>query len=682
MPKLTINNQEIEVPAGITVLQACELAGVEIPRFCYHDKLKIAGNCRMCLVEMEKAPKPVASCAMPAADGMNIKTNSKLVKKAREGVMEFMLINHPLDCPICDQGGECDLQDQAYAYGKSCSQYDEQKRAVADKNMGPLIKTHMTRCIHCTRCVRFATDVAGVKELGAIGRGEHTEITTYLEKTLDSELSGNVIDLCPVGALTSKPYAFKARSWELKKTESIDVHDAMGASIRIDSRNMEVMRILPMRNDEINEEWLSDKSRFAYDGLKNQRLDKPYLKENGKFKAISWQQAYEVILNKFKEVEPREIAAIAGQFTDCETMYSMKKLLNQLNCYNHDFNQFDYYYDKSSRGNYLFNSSIQNIDQADLVLLIGANPRLAAPVLNARIRANIVDRDLAVARIGEKADLTYQVEELGNNVDVLKEIIDNKHQFADKLKKAKRPMIIVGDGVYKNDQAQDIFSIISDFIEKFNIVNDEWHGFNLLNNHAANIGALEVGFTDSRSRMSVAKLLAKAEKQEVKLLYLLGADEIDLTNIQNSFIIYQGHHGDKSANFADLILPAAAYTEKSATYINLEGRVQRTTQAVKKPGEALDDYQIIMNIAQKLKIDLEYTDLSSLRAEMAKKHSIFKKMNIANSGKVDFKQKSELEYNIKLIQPSYNFYMTNSIARASKTMAECVKARMKLSKVA
>ena len=510
MPKLTIDGKEIEIEDGLTVMQACEYAGTEIPHFCFHERLKIAGNCRMCLVDIEKSPKPVASCAMPAAEGMIVHTNSPRVKKAREGVMEFLLINHPLDCPICDQGGECDLQDQAFKYGKPSSRYSENKRSVKDKNLGPLVKTEMTRCIHCTRCIRFSTDVAGVPEMGAIGRGEHMEITSYLEKTLTSELSGNIIDLCPVGALTSKPYAFKARSWELESTESIDVMDAMGSNIRIDARGLEVMRILPKLNEDINEEWLSDKARFSYDGLKNQRLDRPYVKKNGKLQEASWDEAMGVVASAGPQLG--KIAALAGTTAPCETMFLLKKLLAELGSNLCDANQFGYKFDLSARGNYLFNTTIAGIEMADFCLLVGANPRQIAPVLNARIGKMVREGALTVARIGEVDDQTYKIMELGDNVEAViqrslrgdvgiqkksnKELdgLSSHSPMTDSLSallsKAKNPMIIVGDGVLTRPDAHAILSALHGLMPP----RENWNGFNILHNHASMVGALDLGF--------------------------------------------------------------------------------------------------------------------------------------------------------------------------------------------
>lgn len=694
MPKLTIDGKEIVVEDGVTVFQACNLASIEIPHFCFHERLNIAGNCRMCLVEMEKSPKPIASCAMPASEGMIIHTNTPKVQKAREGVMEFLLINHPLDCPICDQGGECDLQDQAFKYGRGTNRFKENKRSIKDKNFGPLIKTHMTRCIHCTRCIRFATEMAGVEEMGALYRGEHMEVTSYLEKTLTSELSGNMIDLCPVGALTSKPYAFKARSWELEKTESIDVLDALGSNIRIDARGLEVMRILPKINDEINEEWLSDKARFAYDGLKNMRLDRPYVKKNGRLLEASWEEALSIIAGKLKSLQGEEIAAIAGTLACTESMFLLKKLFNLLNCKNIDANQFGYKIDYSSRGNYLFNTSIAGIEGADLCLLIGANPRSVAPVLNARIGKLQRSGRLKVARLGEVDNQTYKITELGSKVEVLQEILSGKHAFTAELKEAKYPMIIIGDGVYSRPDGEAILSLVHEIVEKYNIVRnnpqtleegenlEDWNGFNILHNHASMVGSLEIGFTPGENGKNVKEILEAAEDGKIKFVYLLGADEIDVTKLKNTFIVYQGHHGDVSANIADVILPGAAYTEKNATYVNMEGRAQVARAAVLPPGQAKEDWLIIKLLADKLGVSLDILNLEDVRNEMAKISSTFANIdNIIPGELVKFTSNKKLEGG-ELKKVPTNYYMTDSISRASITMAKCLQALQEQEKVA
>ena len=661
MPKLTINDQEIEVEEGLTVMQACRLAGIEVPHFCFHERLKIAGNCRMCLVEMEKAPKPVASCAMTVGEGMVIYTNTPLVQKAREGVMEFLLINHPLDCPICDQGGECDLQDQAFKYGRGGNRYKENKRSVKDKNLGPLIKPHMTRCIHCTRCIRFCNDIAGVPEMGAIGRGEHMEVVSYLEKNLTSELSGNVIDLCPVGALTSKPYAFTARSWELEKTESVDVMDAVGSNIRVDSRGLEVMRILPKINEDINEEWLADKARFSYDGLKMQRLDRCYIKKDGKHVPVNWNEAMRLIIKQMKSVKGTEIAAIAGTTTNCEAMFILKQLLKNLGSTNMSANQYGYKIDNSSRSNYLFNTTIAGIEEADLCLLIGANPRGISPVLNARIGKMVRMGSLTVSRIGEKDDQTYNVEELGNDIAIFEQIISGKHKFAKKLAAAKNPMIIVGDAVLSRKDGTAILSLIHEIVAKYKIVSTKWNGFNILHNHASMVGALDVGFHTKNVAGEIDDILQKTAKDKIKLLYLLAADEINMNEISNDcFVIYQGHHGDAGANRADVILPASAYTEEDAIFVNLEGRPQFARRAVNPPGLALANWQIINNIFKETTNSFKgYNNVEELRELMAKEITFFKHMDqIIVTKFVKFNSNNTLSSDV-INKIPFNYYMTD-----------------------
>jgi NADH-quinone oxidoreductase subunit G len=692
MPKLTIDGKEIEIDNGLTVMQACESAGIEIPHFCFHKRLKIAGNCRMCLVDIEKSPKPVASCSMPASEGMIVHTNSARVLKAREGVMEFLLINHPLDCPICDQGGECDLQDQAFKYGRGKSRYSEEKRSVKDKNLGPLVETHMTRCIHCTRCIRFSTDIAGVPEIGTIGRGEHMEIVSYLEKTLTSELSGNVIDLCPVGALNSKPYAFTARSWELEGTESIDVMDAVGSNIRIDSRGLEVMRILPKLNEDVNEEWISDNARFSYDGLKNQRLDRPYLKQNGKFCEVSWEIAISNIVSQFNSMgDKSKIATISGFTTPCETMFLLKKLLSKLGSTMCDGNQLGYGFDLSARGNYLFNSTIAGIEKADICLIIGANPRQVAPVLNARIGKMVRSGLLKVARIGEEDNQTYKINELGNDIEILEYLNSydlNIHKtsnksvddFANLLSKAVNPMIIVGDGVLSRSDSHGILSILYEIAQKYNVVRSDWNGFNILHNHASMVGTLDLGFIYGPSGSSgVVDILNKTQNGGVKILYLLGADDIDMNKIgEDVFVIYQGHHGDAGANRADLILPEAAYTEQEGMYVNMEGRVQLARAAVELPNLAKTGISIISLVAKALNIDIGKNELHLIRQEMAKENKIFAHIDkIITNDFVTFKSMVKLTKK-PLEKISMNYYMTDPITRASITMAKCTKAIQEL----
>ncbi|WP_375331979.1 NADH-quinone oxidoreductase subunit NuoG [Candidatus Tisiphia endosymbiont of Temnostethus pusillus] len=682
MIKLTIDGTEVEVEEGTTVFRACSKLGIEIPHFCFHERLKIAGNCRMCLVEMEKSPKPIASCAMPATSGMVIHTNTIGVKKAREGVMEFLLINHPLDCPICDQGGECDLQDQAFKYGGARSRFSENKRTVKDKYMGPLIKTHMTRCIQCTRCIRFATDIAGVEEIGTLYRGEHMEVTSYLERSLTSELSANIIDVCPVGALNSKPYSFKARSWELKKTESIDVLDAQGCNIRVDSRGDEVMRILPRVNDDINDEWISDKARFAYDGLKYQRLDSPYIRQNGKLVEASWSDAIALVAQKLKSLAGNQIAAIAGTLACTESMFLLKTLLQKLGCNNFDSNQFNYKIDISSRGNYLFNTTIFGLKKADLALLIGANIRQIAPVLNARIGVLQREGKLKVARIGNISDQTYAINELGASPRVIKAIISGEHQFSKELAAAKNPVIIIGDGVYSRDDGYAILALIHQMVDKYKIVRDDWNGFNILHNHASMVGSLDIGFSPKNGGNGVYEILQKAEKGEIKFVYLLGSDEIDMSKIKSSFVVYQGHHGDNGANAADVIFPASSYTEKDAIYVNFEGRPQYARAATSPVGQAKEDWFIINNLANNLGLNLGMSNLMEIRTRLAAEFPVF--ANISEIMSCDFIQFTSLDNLLKsdIVTKPINYYMTDSISRASVTMAKCVESKQEREKVA
>lgn len=658
MPKIYIDKKPVEVEEGLTIIQACKEAGVEIPHFCYHEKLAIAGNCRMCLVEVEKFPKMVASCAVNVAENMVIHTNTEKVKKAREGVMEFLLINHPLDCPICDQGGECDLQDQAFKYGSGKSRYNHNKRAVPEKDLGPLVKTEMNRCIHCMRCVRFATDIAGIEEIGTKGRGEHAEIIPYVEGALKSEMSGNIIDLCPVGALTAKPYAFKARSWELTQTPSIDVMDGLGANILIGTRSNEVIRILPLANDDINEEWLSDKSRFAFDGLKNQRLDRPYVKKGGKLMPCSWNEAIEAIGHALENIKPDDIGAAIGTSTDLESIYMLKKLMNNLGSGNMLDNQFDYKFDTTSRGNYLFNSTISGIEEADLCLIIGANLRHNATLLNSRIGRKVRNKSMEVARIGEKDDQTYKIEELGTDISLLESILLGKHAFSKKLKAAKNPIIIVGDEAYSRSDGLDITKLANEIADKYKGT------FNLIHNYASSVGALDIGFSN-------IKLSAK-DLHKKKFIYLLGADEIDIPESKKSFVVYQGHHGDRGAHRADVILPGCAYTEKDGTYINIEGRAQEARKVASSPGESKDDREILSKLIDYLGFSIA-PNLKILREEISKIALAVAEMGALTKTKnPDFgKAKAKLDKSpMKKIKS--NYFMTDSISRSSKTMAKCL----------
>ncbi len=672
MAVVTINNKEITVPDGITLIQACEMADVEIPRFCYHERLAIAGNCRMCLVEVEGvAPKPVASCATPVVDGMKVKTDSPMVKKAREGVMEFLLANHPLDCPICDQAGECDLQDQSMVYGKADSRFHEHKRAVKDKNLGPLVATEMTRCIHCTRCVRFMTDVAGVAEMGAVGRGETMEITSYLEKSLTSELSGNIIDLCPVGALTSKPYAFKARSWELNKTESIDVMDAVGSNIRLDSRGLEVMRILPRLNEDINEEWISDKTRFCYDGLKYQRLDQAYIKELGKFKAVSLDEAYQFIAENLKGLQGNQIAALSGRLSGVEEITALKLLMEKLGSNNIDCREIGSKINAFDPASYSFNTTIAGIEKADSCLIIGTNPRNAAPIINARIRKRFLTGKLKIATIGVNADLTYKYQNLGNEAKILQEILDGKSAYNQILEKSDYPMLIIGEEILNRADGEIILNYAKKIAEKYKMIKNDWNGFNMLHNNASLNGALLAGFVslDINSDM----ILEKALKEEIKAVYLLGVDDIDLSRLENCFVIYQGSHGENGVEFADVILPSAAYTEKEVTFVNIENRPQLTSRALFPPRYAKDDWQIIVNLSKALNKDLGLKSINSIREIMVKTNAVFANYNSPAKHKwIDSKANfGDLNSATRIAAKDSDFYNSNIIARLSKILNNC-----------
>ena len=673
MPKIIIDNKEIEFKNGMTVMQACELADVEIPRFCYHDKLSIAGNCRMCLVEMEKVPKPIASCAMPAGDGMIIKTNTDLVKKARKGVMEFLLINHPLDCPICDQGGECDLQDQALHYGFDKSRYEENKRAVQNKHMGPLISTIMTRCIHCTRCVRFSTEVAGVDDLGLLGRGENAEITTYLEKTMESELSGNVIDLCPVGALTSKPYAFQSRPWELKKTETLDVFDAMGSSIRIDTRGKNVLRVLPRLNDEINEEWISDKSRFAIDGLSKQRLDKPYIKIKNVLDYTDWNTALNSVISELSSRGMKNSIALSGKFSDIETLYAAKSFLNSIGSDLYDSRYDNAQFILDNRKSYLFNSSIQEIDNADAILLVGSNPRWEAAVLNARIRKTYINNNCKIGLIGPLADLTYQYTHLSNDISYLNKILIDDSDFTKVLKNAKKSLIIIGTSAINYEEGADVLKICSEISSKYNVSNEDFNGLNILQQDISRVGALDIGFYNNKfDKNWIIKITEEIEKNK-PVVFLLGLDDIDLSILKGAFVVYIGHHGDSGAHIADVILPAPAFPEKSSTFVNMEGRVLQTTKCFHPIGDSKDEWKIFRALSNEINQNLKFNNLEELRIEIVNNFKILKELNaLPQPQSLDFKSSQEIrsktiEFNIN------NFYMTDSISRASETMAKCTK---------
>lgn len=674
MPTLTIDGTEVTVEPGTTVLQACEEVGVEVPRFCYHERLSIAGNCRMCLVEMEKAPKPIASCAMPAGDGMVIHTNTELVKKAREGVMEFLLINHPLDCPICDQGGECDLQDQAMAFGRGRNRFDENKRAVDDKEMGPLISTTMTRCIHCMRCVRFSEEVAGVPDMGALYRGENMQITTYLEKTLDSEMSGNVVDLCPVGALTSKPYAFTARSWELKHTQSIDVMDALGSNIRVDTRGAAVMRILPRLHEDINEEWISDKTRYVFDGLKSRRLDTAYVRKNKKLGQASWADAFAAIKKKLAGVKGSEIAAIAGDLADMEAMAALKDLLATLGSKRVECRQDGAALDASNRSGYIMNSGIAGVEDADYLLLVGTNPRLEASSLNVRIRKAVRHMGLKVANIGAENDLTYPHTNYGNDATLLKKVLGGRHEISKALKAAKKPMIIIGQGALVGADGAAVLNTAREIADKY-CVKDGWNGFNILHTAASRVGGLDLGLTTEGGVSSIAD---DAKSGKLKTVFLLGADEIDTDAFKDTFVVYIGSHGDEGVKNADVILPAATYTEKFGTYANTEGRYQRTDKAVFAPGDAREDWTIFRALSDVVGKTLPYNNLTELRARIAKDVKGFNDIDVLGDNQWgEFGTKGDIT-TTEMPTVITNFYHTNPIARASQIMSDCIEARTEL----
>ena len=673
MLKLKVNEIDIEVEEGLTVLQACEKAGVEIPRFCYHEKLSIAGNCRMCLVELEKSPKPVASCAMPAAEGMNIKTNTEFVEKARKGVMEFLLANHPLDCPVCDQGGECDLQDQSMFYGVDKSRYKENKREVSEKNMGPLIKTQMTRCIHCTRCVRFATEVAGVTEIGAIGRGEDMEITTYLEQSMQSELSANVVDLCPVGALTSKPYVFEARPWELKKTESIDVMDAIGSNIRVDTYGWEVKRILPRINEDINEEWISDKTRYACDGLLNQRLDTPYIKYNGKFEKASWNEVFNIIKSKFKNADKDKICGMSGDLINMESLYIFKEFFNKtLGSYNVESRSDHTYLNSKKRENYLFNSTINGIEEADFILLIGSNPRYEATILNARIRKAYLQNKTKIISLNDVGDLTYPYESLDGDIENIKKITEDNHEVSSLIKEAKKPLIIFGQSSLKTKSAKYIFESVKSFLKKNNKMSDEWNSLNTISENASTVGSFDLGLYKTVDGSN--EVLKDLENHMFEIVYLLGVDNLKFEK-KNEFVIYQGSHGDKGAEIADIILPGAAYTEQNGYFTNLEGKIQKAYKASFPPEEAKEDWLIINELAEAMNHRKLFNDKDELDSSLLNQINLFieKDKSIKSSTVENIEFKQEI-----LKVENEDYYYSNAIARASKTMLECKTAKVNL----
>ena len=654
MPKVKVDGVELEVPAGATVLQACELAGKEIPRFCYHERLSIAGNCRMCLVEVKPGPpKPQASCALPATEGQEIRTDSEMVKKAREGVMEFLLINHPLDCPICDQGGECDLQDQSVAYGRGASRYHENKRAVTEKYMGPLIKTTMTRCIHCTRCVRFSEEVAGVDEIGALYRGETMQISTYLEKAAAHELSANVIDLCPVGALTSRPYAFEARPWELKKTLSIDVSDAVGSNIRLDSRGREVLRILPRVNDDVNEEWLSDRGRYMVDGLTRRRLDKPWLRRDGKLVAATWAEAFEAVAR----INPgSSVAVIAGDLVDCETMFAAKKLAGALGSTLLEGRQTGLAYDTSNLAAVNFNSTLAGIEDADAVLIVGSMIRDEAPLLNTRLR-KAVKKGAKVFVVGPQWDPTYPATFLGDDLAVLGNL---PADVSDVFGSAQKPAVILGGAAL----GKGALGAGLAFAEQFNLVREGWNGFNVVHMAASRMGGLMLGYAQAGG---IADLVAAKPKMVISL----GADEVDFTKFADSMIVHIGHHGDKAAHAADVILPAAAFSEKDGTYVNTEGRVQYAEKAVFAPGDAREDWTILRAMADALGVSVGFDSFEQLRAAMVAEVPALGVEGLADYGALPAAPSGAKAEGVIAGYPIKDRYLTNAIARSSPTLQRC-----------
>ena len=674
MPKVTINGMEIEVQPGTSIIQAAEMLGIEIPRFCYHDKLSVPANCRMCLVEIEGGPpKPAASCAMACGEGMVVHTDSPMVKKARKGVMEMLLINHPLDCPICDQGGECDLQDQAVAYGMDRSRYHENKRAVKDKELGPLIETKMTRCINCTRCVRFAEEIAGNPVLGQFYRGEDAEIGTFINEIVDTELSGNLIDICPVGALTSKPAEYNMRPWELRKTETIDVQDAVGSNIRVDTRGNEVMRILPRLNEDVNEEWISDRTRFSYDGLKFGRLDRPYIRDEkkGKLREASWEEAFEFIAENLKGVKGDGIAAIAGDQADVESMVALKDLMVKLGSPNMDCRTDGSHIDPSNRAGYIMNSGISGIEEADSILLVGTNPRMEATMVNARIRKAVFERHIPVALIGEAAELTYKYTHLGTSPADLEKLIKDKGGKV----QSEKPMIIFGASLFAREDGAALHALAYEAAEKLGVIKEGWNGFNVLQTAASRVGGLDIGFVPQAGGKGFADIIADTKNGKTKALYILGADEFDASKEigWKTFVIYQGHHGDHGAARADVILPGSAFTEKDATYVNTEGRVQLARKATFAPGEAREDWKIIRALSETLGAKLPYDSLSDLRTRIVKEWTHFADIDVLPQekwGSFGEKGKASKDAFTSTVK---SYYLTNPICRASKTMQKCAQ---------
>ena len=674
MPKIVIDGKDFEVEENLSIIQACEVSGVEIPRFCYHEKLSVAGNCRMCLVDIEDArgmsPKPVASCAMQVSDGLKIHTKTQRVKKAREGVMEFLLINHPLDCPICDQGGECDLQDQSVAYGLGGSRYEQNKRSVENKDMGPFIKTEMNRCIHCTRCVRFSTEVSGSDEIGAIGRGRDMEITTYLDIAVKSELSGNVIDLCPVGALTSKPYAFSARPWELKQTESIDVMDAVGSNIRIDTKGNKVMRVLPRNNDEVNEEWISDKTRFFWDGLSLQRIDKPYLRENGKLRQVSWDKAIDVASDKLLNTNPEKIASITGDLVSIESIYSIKKLMDSIKSPNTECRQ-DGSKINGGREKWLFNSKLSGIDESDGCLLIGTNPRIEAALINSRIIRKSKENNYFIGLLGNKSELNYSYDFLGDDPSIIYDLINNNNPFCKKLSEMNKPLMIIGQGALKGEEGEADLNLCIELANNYNFLKNDWNGFNVLHTAASRPGAMEIGFLPKERGKDLDQIIDGYKKGDISTLFLLGADEIEISEKTDCFVIYQGHHGDKGANIADLILPSPSFNEQNGLFINTEGRIQESVRATFPIGEAKEDWEIISLISKKMGLENIDNSFEDLRSSLFQSFPHLADIDMCLSGDKLPEKIERRDIKQHIFKSSLNnFWLSNSITRSSRLMCE------------
>ena len=673
MVNIKIDDKDYEVEDGLAIIQACEIAGVEVPRFCYHEKLSIAGNCRMCLVDVEDSrglsPKPVASCAMQVSEGLKIYTKSERVKNAQEGALEFLLMNHPLDCPICDQGGECDLQDQSMAFGYGSSRFDGDKRAVESKDMGPFIKTEMTRCIHCTRCVRFSSEISGNDEIGSIGRGHDMEITTYLNQAVESELSGNVIDLCPVGALTSKPYAFSARPWELNKTETIDIMDAMGSNIRIDSKGLRVMRVLPRLNEDINEEWITDKTRFFWDGLNNQRIDKPYKRVDGILKPTSWKSALELAKEKISNSKSEKISALSGDLVDIESIYALKKLMKNIGSDNFDCRQ-DGSRISGPPERWLFNSTFNGIEDSDGCLIIGSDIRKEAPLLNSRLLRKSRDDEYKIGVIGFNNDLTFDFNFLGENPSIVEDILIGNNNFCNDLSSMKKPLMILGQGALIGKGAQNFQNICIELAYKFNFINNDWNGFNVLHSAASRAGAMSIGFFPSGKGMITEEIISNYNNKKLDLLYLLGADELNLEKNDDCFVIYQGHHGDIGAQIADLVFPAAAFCEQNGLYMNTEGRVQESIRSTFPLGEAKENWEIIYLLAKEMSIDIGFSNLNELRNQLIEEFPIidpYREFEPLPSPKKDEFNKLN-GHQFKRIIDSY--WQTNSIARASSNLSK------------